>query len=79
MKEPNPNWVNAPIEEARWTSELGAHLAREKSQRIEGNQIVIKLELTDEAGRVIGSEERRFPRKFITQDYQAEWAKVSGG
>lgn len=72
MNEPNPAWVNAPLEEARWDTIHGHHLAREKSQRIEGNETVIELELTDEIGKVIGSEERRFPRKFIPQDYQSE-------
>ena len=68
MNKPNPNWVEAPLEEARWTPELGPHLLREKSKRIEGNEMVIVMEITT-VGKVIGTEERRFPRTFIRQNY----------
>ena len=71
MNKPNPNWVEASLEEVRWTPELGPHLAREKSKRVEGDEVVVLMEITS-AGKVIGTEERRFPRTFIKQNYQSE-------
>lgn len=55
MNKPNPAWVNAPYEVAEWNALIGFHLTREKSRRIEGDELIITVEFVAE-DKVIGTE-----------------------
>lgn len=68
MNEPNPNWVEAPYEQARWTPELGEHFLKE-SGRLPDGSIVLDV-IKD--GNVIGRETIPFT-SFNHSQWRGEW------
>lgn len=68
--KPNPNWVEAPMEQARWTVEHGVHTAREFSRFESDGNLIVLLVLKRPDGIAIGIEEARFPKVFKRKNYQ---------
>jgi len=73
----NPDYVDAPYEESRWTPILGMHRLSEVYRTDTDKEVILLLGIFDQNGKWIGSEERRITKRLypdwrMNQDFEPE-------